>query len=122
MVRQFRKAIESFTLEFPAGKLEAGESPEECLRRELEEEIAFRAETIRPLISYYPAFGYSNEIIHIYIATGLQPIERRGGDETYLEPATMPFPAVLEMIDRGRIRDSKTIIGAWAAARGGLLG
>ena len=111
MVRQYRKAVDRITLEIPAGKQEEGEEPEKCIRRELIEETGYRAGRLRHLRSYYPSFGISSEIIHVYLAEDLQPADRPGGDESFLERVILPLDEVKEMIEAGKIMDSKTIIG-----------
>ena len=112
MVRQYRKAVEAETLEFPAGKLEPGEELRKCLERELAEEIGQCPGRLERMISYYPAFGYSDEVIHIFLARDLRPVEKTGGDEIFIETVTMPLEEILRMIESGEIMDSKTIIGA----------
>ncbi|TET92895.1 MAG: NUDIX hydrolase, partial [Desulfobacteraceae bacterium] len=64
MVKQYRYALKRETLEIPAGKIDKGESPEECIKRELVEETGFKAKFIKWLYTYAPAIGYSNELIH----------------------------------------------------------
>jgi ADP-ribose pyrophosphatase len=117
MVSQYRKAIERETLEIPAGKREKGESPEKCIRRELVEETGFRAGILTELFSYYPSFGISNEIIHIYLARKLRRSESSRADETYLERLILPLEEVKKRIAAGEVKDSKTIIGIWALER-----
>ncbi|MDP8215512.1 MAG: NUDIX hydrolase [Candidatus Euphemobacter frigidus] len=111
MVRQFRKAAGRVTLEIPAGKIDSGESPEDCIRRELIEETGYRPGRLRHLRSYYPSFGISTEIIHVFLAENLQPTRRTPADESYLEPVILPLEEVKRLITAGKIMDSKTIIG-----------
>jgi ADP-ribose diphosphatase len=111
MVRQYRKAAGKITLEIPAGKLDKGETPEDCIGRELMEETGYRTEKLTHLRSYYPSFGISSEIIHVYLADDLHPADSSGGDEICLEPVIIPLDEVKELIESGEIMDSKTIIG-----------
>ena len=71
LVEQFRPAVNRVCLEIPAGVIEPGESPEACALRELEEETGYRAGKLYLLCIYFPAVGYSNEQIHLYLATHL---------------------------------------------------
>ncbi|HIP57347.1 MAG TPA: NUDIX domain-containing protein, partial [Ignisphaera aggregans] len=68
LVRQYRAPVNSWILEVPAGKVEPGESPEECAKRELEEETGYRAMSMEKLVSIYTSPGYSDEVLHIYLA------------------------------------------------------
>ena len=111
MVRQYRKAADKITMEIPAGKLDDGETPEDCIRRELMEETGYRTEKLTHLRSYYPSFGISSEIIHVYLAEDLHPVKLSGGDEIALEPVIIPLEEVKKLIESGDIMDSKTIIG-----------
>lgn len=81
LVRQFRKPLEKTILEIPAGKLEPGEDPRVCAFRELKEETGYRAEEMTPLVSFYTSPGFADEIIHLYVASGLHR-ERRGRIKT----------------------------------------
>ena len=76
MVRQYRYALGKETLEIPAGKLDPGESPEQCIRRELVEETGHEAGRIEWVCTYAPALGYSNELIHIYSGYELRKTDR----------------------------------------------
>ena len=71
LVKQFRYALKRETLEFPAGKVGPGETPEQAAIRELGEETGYKAEKFIKLTSYPPAMGYSSEIIHVFLTTGL---------------------------------------------------
>jgi ADP-ribose pyrophosphatase len=110
LVRQYRKAFDSELLEVPAGKLEPGESPEACARRELAEETGLQAENVELLARMYPTPGYCSEILYIFLATGLVVGEARLDDGEHLVCQTFPVADVLAMIDRGEIADAKTLI------------
>ena len=75
LVRQYRFAVQGRLLEFPAGTVEPDETPAETIQREIEEEIAYRAKTWKPLGSFPLAPGYSDEFIYAFLATDLEPIE-----------------------------------------------
>jgi ADP-ribose pyrophosphatase len=110
MVRQWRYAIGAETFEIPAGKVDPGEAPEICAGRELIEETGQRASRLLEIFSYYPAIGYANEIIRIFMASGLQKIS--GEDEDEISAVeTVELDRVHDMIISGRIRDGKTVIG-----------
>ena len=72
-------------MEIPAGKLDKGEDPDECVRRELEEETGFVASKVRRLVSYWPTAAFSQEVIHLYVAEGLRPTKMNPDDDEYLE-------------------------------------
>ncbi len=106
LVEQYRKAVESMTLEIPAGTLEEGESPEECAMRELIEETGFQASNLDKLVEFYPSPGFSSEIIHIFKASGLKK-----GSDAELPIRFVPLDELLTRIRRGEIKDGKTVIG-----------
>ncbi len=106
LVEQYRKAVESKTLEIPAGTLEEGESPEECAMRELIEETGFQASNLDKLVEFYPSPGFSSEIIHIFKASGLKK-----GSDAELPIRFVPLDELLTRIRRGEIKDGKTVIG-----------
>ncbi|MCL0046871.1 O-acetyl-ADP-ribose deacetylase [Thermodesulfovibrionales bacterium] len=111
LVKQFRQAIKEVIYEIPAGRLEDGEEPQECIERELVEEIGYRAEKVELLMSYCASPGYSNEIIHIFRATGLKEEEQDVKEHEPLETVILSLPEVFKMIKEGKIRDGKTILG-----------
>ena len=111
MVRQFRKAAGKEMIELPAGTLDPGESVRACVQRELQEEIGFKAKKLRRLISYYPAAGYTTEVIHIFVAKDLVPSQQDADSDEFLEVVPMRLEKILDGIRRGKINDSKTIIG-----------
>jgi ADP-ribose pyrophosphatase len=111
MVRQWRYAIDRETLEIPAGKADPGEELETCAVRELQEETGYLAERLLHLFSYYPAIGYSNEIIRIYAASGLtsQPTKLDADEIAGVE--VVALSRVQDLILEGVIADGKTVIG-----------
>ncbi len=111
LVRQYRKPLEKMLLEIPAGKLEPGEDPLECARRELTEEIGFFPQTIRKLTFYYSSPGFSNEGIHLYLATDLIRQDTPGEEGEFLEVLSMPLAEALSMVMSQEIEDGKTIAG-----------
>ena len=109
LVRQYRPAVANMLFEIPAGTLEPGESPEETALRELREEIGMRAERLREIGSYYLAPGYSSELMHAYVASGLRPapLPRDLDEDIRLE--SIPFTELAEQVVRGVLRDAKTV-------------
>jgi ADP-ribose pyrophosphatase len=110
MVRQYRYALKRETLEIPAGKIDEGESPEECIKRELAEETGFEAKVIEWLYTYAPAVGYSNELIHLYAGRDLEKLGKKINDREISSLEILPLAEVLRMIRNHEIVDSKTII------------
>ncbi|NCC47610.1 MAG: NUDIX hydrolase [Clostridia bacterium] len=109
MVRQFRSPFEELMLEIPAGKLEPGEDPAVCAERELKEETGLTADCLEPLAVMYPSPGYCSEILHIYLATGLHQGEAEPDPGELLHCERYRLADLLAMIDRGDIRDGKTV-------------
>lgn len=110
LVRQYRYPARKVFWEVPAGKIDIeGESPEGVARRELEEEIGWRARRMEHMGSYYPCIGYSNEIIHIYLAFDLEEGQQELADGELLQPVKMAFGEALSMVYGGQIDDMKTI-------------
>jgi ADP-ribose pyrophosphatase len=110
MVRQYRYALKRETLEIPAGKIDKGESAEECIKRELAEETGFEAKVIKWLYTYAPAVGYSNELIHLYLGSDLEKLENKVNDSEISSLEILTIDEVLRMIRNHEIVDSKTII------------
>ena len=115
MIRQFRLAAGGVLLEIPAGGLETGETPEACAARELEEETGYRTASLRPLFSMFLAPGYSTELIHAYLATGLTPGTTHMDEDENVVLTPIPLEEVVDRILAGEIRDAKTIAAVMAA-------
>ena len=111
MVRQFRYALGRETLEIPAGKVDKGELPEECARRELLEETGYKAGLVRFVYTYAPAIGYSNELIHIYSGSNLKRMNSKIDEREISSLETISLKRVGELIKEGYILDGKTLIG-----------
>lgn len=118
LIRQFRHAAGGFIYEIPAGKLSPGEEPVACAARELEEEIGYRAGSFELLSSIFTAPGFTDEVIHIYKATGLMKGRQQLDRDEVLEVVEMPLYKAMTMIKTGTIRDAKTIVGLQAVYLG----
>lgn len=125
LVRQWRHAIGQALLEIPAGTLdrEPGGSVEDhatAAARELDEETGSRAGTWRYLGGFYTAPGFTNELMHLYLATDLTPADEGGigpDDDERLELRAIPFTKAVTMAERGEIADAKSIVGLLWVAR-----
>lgn len=112
LVRQYRTALERIVVEVPAGKIDPGETPEEAVHRELSEETGYQCGEIRRLCSIAVAVGYSDEIIHIFMATDVTPGEAHPDEDEFLVSEWVEIEAFVESVLDGRIEDSKTVIAA----------
>ncbi len=111
LVRQHRQPAGAVLLEIPAGKLEVGEGPLACARREFGEETSLKAEDWQQLYVFYPSPGFSDEVIYLFRASGLSREERPGSDpDENLEVVKIPLDEAREKIEEGEIVDGKTII------------
>ncbi|ACM60442.1 ADP-ribose pyrophosphatase [Caldicellulosiruptor bescii] len=110
-VKQFRKPIEKVIIELPAGKLDKDENPLECAKRELEEETGYKASELIKLTEIYTTPGFSNEVIHVYLATGLFKGEVHTDADEFVEVLKIKMNDAILMVKKGEIRDAKTIIG-----------
>lgn len=117
MLRQYRYAAGGTIWEIPAGKLDAGESPEVCASRELEEETGYRSERIEPLGKIHTTPGFTDEVIHLYAAYDLEEGKRALDPHETLETERMPFERALRMATSGEITDAKTLCALFLAAQ-----
>jgi ADP-ribose pyrophosphatase len=111
MLEQYRHAVGGFIWEIPAGTLSSGETPLECAKRELIEETGFSGRGWEKLGEITPLPGYSDERIHIFLATGLVPARQNLDSDEVLRVHEMKLQTALDMIHNGAIQDSKTISG-----------
>lgn len=115
LVKQFRKPFEKTVLEIPAGKLEYGEEPLIAAKRELEEEIGYRADKIIPLGKFYSSPGFCNESIHLYLASELVPVSQKLDADEFLEVIKIDFDTLCNDVLSGKIFDGKTAIATLIA-------
>jgi len=111
LIRQYRQAVGEVLLEIPAGTLEPDEPPDTCAQRELEEETGYQSHQIRKLFSQYLAPGYSQEVLHVYLAEELTRTRPQLDEDELVELVPTPIDQIAEMILQGTIKDSKTIAG-----------
>lgn len=109
LVRQFRYPYLQVVTEIPAGKRDsADEIPLKCGKRELKEEIGATAENYIDLGELYPSPGYCDEVIYMYLATGLTFGETHPDEDEFLKIERMPLQQAVDMVLRGEIKDAKT--------------
>ena len=97
-------------LEIPAGTLEKNERPRKCAFREFQEETGYKAKKMTRLMTYYPSIGYSTEIIHCYMASGIKKVSDLNLEQDeIISVVKIDFKKLLKMILDGKIIDSKTI-------------
>ncbi len=109
VVRQFRYPFGQVITELPAGKLEPGEDHRLCALRELEEETGYTPTGLTYLGAILVSPGYSDEVLHMYLARGLQPGECHPDEDEFLERDRVPFDELLKQIMDGTIQDAKTV-------------
>jgi len=117
VVRQYRKPIDSMLLEIPAGKLDPGEDPLVCAKRELKEETGLNAQNVNYILSIHSTPGFSNEILHIFAATNLSKGEACTDEDEFLTMEKIHINKLMDMIFCGEITDAKTIIGIFIAQK-----
>ena len=117
LLRQYRHAAGGFLWEVPAGKLDAGEAPAACAARELREEAGLEASTLEAVGAIVTCPGFCDEVIHLFVATGLRPVPQALGlDEVIDSVRRLPLDDALAMVRAGEIRDAKTIAALMHAA------
>lgn len=111
LIRQYRYAADGYLYEIPAGRLDPGEEPLACAVRELKEETGCSAETVVQLFTMYTTPGFTDEKIHVFLATGLKTGEWQHEADEFLDLQPMFLSRALQMIEAGEIQDAKTALG-----------
>lgn len=123
LIRQYRFAAGGDLLEVPAGKLDAGEAPDACAARELEEEAGVRAGRLEPLGMVWPSPGFTDEQIHLFAAFDLTPARQRLEHDEVIETVEMGVDEAVAQVWSGGISDAKSALALVRAAhRVGRLG
>lgn len=116
MVRQWRNALDRYTLEIPAGALESNEPGAVCAARELEEETGYRSENIEWLTAIHSWPAFTNEQVDIFVARDLVPSKQKFDEEESIEIEEYTMDQLKEMILKGVMKDSKSVAGLLAYA------
>jgi ADP-ribose pyrophosphatase len=116
LLKQYRYAAEEFLYEIPAGRLDSGEDPRECARRELMEETGCEAQRIEYLYTFYTTPGFTDERIHAFMAVGLTHGQSRHETDEFISVETMTLSNALGLIEKGEIKDAKTALTILYAA------
>lgn len=111
LVKQYRHPVGEVTWEIPAGKLDQKEAPELCAFRELEEETGYKAKKMRKLTTFFTTPGFTNEVIHLYAAEGLEETAQNTDEDEFIDALEVSRSDAMWMIRSGEIKDAKSIIG-----------
>jgi ADP-ribose pyrophosphatase len=110
LLRQYRYAAEDYLYEIPAGRLDEGEDPADCARRELKEETGCTAAHVERLLTFYTTPGFTDEKIHLFMATGLTQGETGRESDEFIEVRPTRVSDALAMVKSGEISDGKTAL------------
>ena len=110
LIKQFRHAADSFIYEIPAGKLDGNEKPEVCARRELQEETGCTAKTMEHVYTFYTTPGFTDERIHIFMASGLTRGAAAHEKDEFMTLETVTLSRALELVKTGDLVDGKTAL------------
>ncbi len=111
LVKQYRYPVGQITLEVPAGKLDApDEDPLVCATRELSEETGYTADKIEKLTTIATTVGFSNEYIHLYVATGLHAGRQHTDEDEFINVLKVPLKEAVQMVWDGKIIDAKSVV------------
>jgi ADP-ribose pyrophosphatase len=116
LLKQYRYAAEDFLYEIPAGRLDPGEEPIDCARRELMEETGCKAERMVHLYTFYTTPGFTDEKIHAFMAVGLTRGKSRHETDEFITIEAMTLSHALGLIEKGEIKDAKTTLSILYAA------
>jgi len=114
MVSQYRQPIDKEILEIPAGGIDPGETPEDAVRRELQEEIGYLPEKVERLGGFYSVPGYGTEYLHLFLATELAPSRLQAEDTDSITVVSVSLADMPELIESGQVCDAKSIAGLYA--------
>ena len=117
LIRQYRYAAEQYLYEIPAGRLDGDEDPAHCAARELREETGCRADRIEFLFTMYTTPGFTDERIHVFMATGLERGETAREADEFMTLEAVTLSRALQLIETGEIKDAKTALGIMYTAR-----
>jgi len=117
LLKQYRHALKKYIWEIPAGTLDPQEKIISCAKRELIEETGYSAGQWHRLGEITPVPGYSNERIHIFLATELQPADQNLDEDEVIQVQALDFLKAFEMIGDGEIQDAKSIAGLFLASQ-----
>lgn len=110
MLKQYRPAVRDFLIEIPAGNMDEGENPEQCVMRELAEETGYSSRNLVKIYEGYLVPGYGNEYMYFYLAFDLYSSELPGDADEVIEKFSVTLDEALAMMERGDIKDSKTAL------------
>jgi ADP-ribose pyrophosphatase len=116
LLKQYRYAADQYLYEIPAGRLDAGEAPRDCAIRELREETGCTAASMEFLTTMYTTPGFTDEKIHLFMATGLEHGESAREADEFISVETVTLSRALQLIEKGDIKDAKTALGILFAA------
>ncbi len=116
LLRQFRYAAGGYIYEIPAGRLDGDESPAACAARELKEETGCTAERLEPMFTMFTTPGFTDEQIHVFLASGLTHGEAAREADEFVDVVIMTLAEALELIRTGEIMDAKTALSIMYAA------
>lgn len=110
LVQQYRYPIGKVTWEIPAGKREKGQTFLTCAKAELKQETGLSAKKIKEVLMFHPSNAFSNEELHLYVATGLTRGKDAPDEDEFINLKKFPLRQVYQMMEKGQIHDAKTLI------------
>jgi ADP-ribose pyrophosphatase len=115
LIKQYRYPVEEVLIEIPAGKLDKDESPIDCAKRELQEEVGAVGGNLVHLSSFHTTPGFSNEFLHLYLAFNFEKKENNPDEDEFLQILSVPIKECIDWVFEGKIKDAKSIIGVLMA-------
>jgi len=117
LVKQYRYPVEDILIEIPAGKLDKNETPLNCAKRELEEEVGATGGSMVHLSTFHTSPGFCNEILYLYLALDFEITKNNLDDDEFLQIIKLKLVDILKLIENNEIKDAKTIIGILLAKK-----